>query len=296
MTDVIHVLAATSPDVGDEPVPSIEDVWRKLDEAGTDQSDAGRSLRPSGGWWRRGTMRWTTVGATAVAAAVALLVVGTTGGGPANAFADWTATPTTPTEAQLQSAEAACQQESPALGSLTPTLSDFRGPNSLLVYAQSTTTTVCDTGNAPFPTMVSVYAADSTPVAAGAINPETNEAPAAIMATGQLFYSLAGRVGSGVTAVTLVLGDGTTVTATVVNGWFAAWWPANWNGGQPGQGGPIGHAIAHSAQVTTATGTTTQPLNWNSTPPTPESVNGTPWPPQTGATATSGATSTTTTN
>lgn len=222
--------------------------------------------------------RWATVAAVALGAVTAALVLGTTGGGPPNAFADWSATPTPATAAQLQAAEAACQQESPDLGSLTPTISDFRGPNSLLVYAQSTTTTMCDTGNAPFPTNVSVWAADSSPVAAGTIDPETGGGPAAVMTTGQLFFKLAGRVGSGVTAVTLVLGDGSTVTATVVNGWFAAWWPANWDGGQPGQGGPIGHAVAQSAQVTTATGTTTQSLNWQSAGPLPESVNGNPVP------------------
>ena len=36
-----------------------------------------------------------------------------------------------------------------------------------------------------------------------------------------------GRVGTDVTGVTLVLGDGTSVQATVTNGWYAAWWPGN---------------------------------------------------------------------
>jgi hypothetical protein len=217
--------------------------------------------------------RWATAAVVALGAVAAALVLGTTGGGPPNAFADWSATPTAATTSQLQAAEAACQQESPDLGSLTPTISDFRGPNSLLVYAQSATTTVCDTGNAPFPTLVAVWAADSSPVVADAIDPET-QGLSTVYATGQLFFKLAGRVGSDVTAVTLVLGDGSTVTATVANGWFAAWWPANWNGGQPGEGGPIGHAVAHSAQVTTTTGTTTQALDWNSAAPPPESING----------------------
>jgi hypothetical protein len=52
-----------------------------------------------------------------------------------------------------------------------------------------------------------------------------------------------GQTGSGVTGVTLVLGDGTSVTTTVANGFFAAWWPGN--------------ATVSSASVTTAQGTST---------------------------------------
>jgi hypothetical protein len=52
-----------------------------------------------------------------------------------------------------------------------------------------------------------------------------------------------GQTGSGVTGVTLVLGDGASVTATAANGYFAAWWP--------------GDATATSAEVTTAQGTST---------------------------------------
>jgi hypothetical protein len=51
-----------------------------------------------------------------------------------------------------------------------------------------------------------------------------------------------GQTGGGVTGVTLSLSDGTSVTTTVANGYFAAWWP--------------GKATASSANVTTAQGTT----------------------------------------
>jgi hypothetical protein len=36
-----------------------------------------------------------------------------------------------------------------------------------------------------------------------------------------------GRVGAGVTAVTLVLTDGTSVQATVADGLYIAWWPGS---------------------------------------------------------------------
>jgi len=58
-------------------------------------------------------------------------------------------------------------------------------------------------------------------------------------------YSWAdGRTGDGVSAVTLTLGDGTTVQATVANGWFVAWWPSSQS--------------VKSAAVTTPSGTSTQ--------------------------------------
>jgi hypothetical protein len=54
------------------------------------------------------------------------------------------------------------------------------------------------------------------------------------------------EVGANVTGVTLTLDDGTTITTTVNNGWLAGWWP----GSDPVQ----------SAEVTTASGTSTQRL------------------------------------
>jgi hypothetical protein len=51
---------------------------------------------------------------------------------------------------------------------------------------------------------------------------------------GQAYSFADGRTGSGVSAVTLILDDGTRVTATVQNGWFVAWWPG---GGELTKGG-----------------------------------------------------------
>jgi hypothetical protein len=56
-----------------------------------------------------------------------------------------------------------------------------------------------------------------------------------------------GRVASGVTGVTLELGDGKNVVATVADGWFVAWWPGVGSG-------------AASAQVTKVSGATTEPF------------------------------------
>jgi hypothetical protein len=56
-----------------------------------------------------------------------------------------------------------------------------------------------------------------------------------------------GRVANGVTGVTLALDDGQSIVATVADGWFVAWWPGN-------------TSDATSAQVTKASGTTSEPL------------------------------------
>jgi hypothetical protein len=60
------------------------------------------------------------------------------------------------------------------------------------------------------------------------------------------FSRLVGRVGSGVTAVSVNLSNGTQVTASTADGWFLAWWP--------------GTTHPSAAEVTTSTGTTMQPV------------------------------------
>ncbi len=61
---------------------------------------------------------------------------------------------------------------------------------------------------------------------------------------GQAYSFAEGHTGSGVTAVKLVLDDGTPMQATVDNDWFVAWWPS-------------AHEVK-TAEVTTPTGVTTQ--------------------------------------
>jgi hypothetical protein len=64
---------------------------------------------------------------------------------------------------------------------------------------------------------------------------------------GQAYTIAEGSVGSGVTAATLVLSDGSDVVTTTGNGLFLAWWP--------------GSAVVTSATLTTAAGMTTQPIS-----------------------------------
>ncbi len=53
-----------------------------------------------------------------------------------------------------------------------------------------------------------------------------------------------GPLGAGVSGVTIARSDGTSVQATVKNGWYLAWWPGT------------EHAV--TAQVASTSGTTTQ--------------------------------------
>lgn len=263
MTDVIEMLAAVNP-AQTEPVPPIEDVWRKLDTPSLSFSSGRQLRRMAPTRPRRILARWVTVGVAAGAAAVTVLVIGTSGSGPASAFAGWTADPTPTTASQLQAGETSCTN--PALASLAPTLSDTRGPFSMLVYVQSSVTTICiarlanpaggggASGPAVGPPVIAQYGAPGTSaIAPDTISPESGiyitpkNALFSGSTTGQGLRILAGQVGPDVTAVTLTLNDGSSVEATTQNGWFAAWWPSV-------QG-------VQSADLTTATGSTTQPLN-----------------------------------
>jgi hypothetical protein len=268
MTDVMEILAAAKRDVSDEPLPAVDDVWRKLDGVAIPSGDRRRSLRTTRRGRERSLMRWATLGMAAVVAGAAVLVVGTTGGGPPNAFAGWSVTPTTPPAGQLASAEAACAQRMPVLASLVPTVVDARGPTSMLVYADSSTsvptprfpagrpfTTVCITGVPAFGTSAGSGAAD-VPVDPGTILPGLHEEWKAT--DGQGFGSLDGRVGLGVTGLSLVLDDGTSLVATISGGWFAAWWPTR-------QG-------VQYAEVTTSSGTSQQPVYGPAGPAVPSAT------------------------
>jgi hypothetical protein len=252
MTDLQTRLVNANPaDVDVAGGPSFDAVWERFV---SQTPPPRRGLRPVllRAFSRRHRIRLVMLGAAGVAAACVLLVVGATGTGPTSAFARWTPRPTHPAFGQLESGEAECASN-PSLASLTPTLSDTRGPFSLFVYAEPTTTSLCLSGvpstpaNANTqPTVIVSGPTSTTPVSAAAIQPGGAFTQAARLdGTGTLFET--GRVGADVTGVTLTLNDGSSVQATVENGWYAAWWPSL-------QG-------VQSAELTTSTGTITQTLN-----------------------------------
>ncbi len=172
------------------------------------------------------------VGATGIAAAVVAAV--TLGSSAAPAFAGWQRTPTRPAPGQLAQAAEACGQD---LGS--PVLTDSRGPYTASIYADSTTSELCLAGDGASMSARHTLAAPAS-LAAGQIEPGglgTQDS------TGNALTVVDGRTGSGVTAVSIERSDGSSVQATVDNGWYLAWWP--------------GTVTATNADVTTASGTTT---------------------------------------
>jgi hypothetical protein len=182
------------------------------------------------------------VGMTGVAAAVTAVVI--LGSGAAPAFAGWQPTPTTPAAGQLAQAAQACGQ---GLG--TPVLTDSRGPYTAAIYADSTTSHLCLSGNG-----VSMAQSQQTVTAPQLAAGQVELAGDGTRdSAGDDLTLVDGRTGAGVTAVTIERSDGSSVQATVVGGWYLAWWP--------------GTVAATSAEVTTASGTSTE--SFPSTPALP---------------------------
>ncbi len=172
-----------------------------------------------------GAMGLTAAGA---AAAAAILL----GSSAAPAFAGWSANPTTPHPGQLAAAQQGC-----GTNSGTPVLTDTRGPYTASIYADGST---CVQGNGI--TINSSRDSGGTPsIPAGTIQlGGSGESDS----EGHALTMVDGAIADGVTGVTITRSDGSSVQATVKNGWYLAWWP--------------GTERAVTAQVTSASGTGTQ--------------------------------------
>jgi hypothetical protein len=166
-------------------------------------------------------------GAAAAAGAAVLLA-----SGAAPAFAGWTASPTAPLRGQLAGAQQRC-----GTGAGTPVLSDTRGPYTASIYADGST---CVEGNGIMISS-STGGGGTSSVAAGAI--ALNGAGQSD-SDGHALTMVDGPIGTGVTGVSITRSDGTSVQATVKNGWYLAWWP--------------GTERAVTAQVASASGTSAQ--------------------------------------
>jgi hypothetical protein len=175
------------------------------------------------------------LGTAGTAAAVAVAVSLSSGAAPA--FAGWQATPTTPTTTPT-TPPAAPAGQSCGQGLGTPTLTDARGPYTAAIYVQGNTTVVCMSGDSIWMSSTATSSVSVT-VAAGQLQFGIG---ATRDSAGNQLTLADGRVGTGVSAVSFDLSDGTAVQATVSNGWYMAWWP--------------GTATATNAEVTTAGGTT----------------------------------------
>jgi hypothetical protein len=221
--------------------------------------------------WRKGLALGGTAG-IATAAGIVVAVVGL-GTGTERAFAGWTPSPTVPAGGQIASAESRCKSamatpaereraREQASGSHTgpwpaaadggewqTTLTDTRGPYTIVLLTDAVGQASCLTGPGfPQPGIgADERAAGSTAstIPVGQIGEITYGFSRAT--NEQAYMKTSGRVGAGVSAVTLVLGDGSHIAASTANGWFLAWWP--------------GSQRTVAAEVTTATGTNTMQLS-----------------------------------
>lgn len=183
-----------------------------------------------------------TVGALglsgAAATAGAAIVLGSSA---APAFAGWTVSPTAPRPGQL----AAAQQQCDAAGA--PVLTDTRGPYTASIYADGST---CVEGNGIGINASGSGATSSVPARTIELN-GTGESDS----EGHALTMVDGRIGAGVTGVTVTRSDGSSVQATVKNGWYLAWWP--------------GTERAVTARVASASQTSTQSFPTGPQQPSP---------------------------
>lgn len=183
--------------------------------------------------WLASRRRLSAVGAlglsgAAAAAAAAILL----GSSAAPAFAGWTASPTAALPGQLAAAQQRC-----GTGSGTPVLTDTRGPYTASIYADGST---CVDGNGIEISSAGGGGAKSS-VPAGTV--QLNGVGQSD-SDGHALTMVDGPIGADVTGVTITRSDGSSVKATVKNGWYLAWWP--------------GTERAVTAKVSSASATRTQ--------------------------------------
>ncbi len=278
MDDLLERIAAVNPVQAHTLAPSMDDVWRRLDDDRLPQPPRRPGPRALGGPWRRGARRLAAVGVGLAAAGLALLILGTSGAGPSRAFAGWAATPTAPASGQTDGALGRCRSrlavpgggpasEIPVSG-WQPDVTDTRGPFTALVLHSGMASAMCLTG--PSFTSSAATIPDSydqewrlNGTAGGASAPLslsglgfsvpgagpiiTHALQADFTTRGDQPYTLVvGQVTADATRVTLVLSDARTVQATVGDRSFLAWWP--------------GSAGVSSAHVGNAAGASTQQL------------------------------------
>ncbi|WP_432571099.1 YbaN family protein [Kineococcus sp. SYSU DK005] len=198
-------------------------------------------------WRVRSAGRWIAVGATAVALGIAAVVLpGLPGSTPPAAFASWTAVPAALAVSDVQAAGQACRRNhfgqpaemAPMLPSdaqiqrMDTVLAEQRGAYTYTLLAGGGWLAECLSGDGLGGGVLAsagevdlrtgwslVPAPDGVVVLTGG----TQRTGGGASAT---YRWLSGRVGEQVSAVEVTpTGEG-VVTATVSNGYFAAWWPA----------------------------------------------------------------------
>jgi hypothetical protein len=212
---------------------------------------------------RRLSPKWMVGSLSGVAAATGAIVSVVVLGAAQPAFAGWTATPlsdATPSPTAASSCQGGLNRANVPGQSTGPwnlVDTDVRGPYSFVVYQDGQAIATCFTG--PSFTVVSA-ATDGTATGNGQATVSVtggsgggsaavsagrsvmvvvpSSGPGAVeraivshldlqTADGGAYTMVEGQSASALTGVTLVRSDGTSVQATVGNGWFVAWWPGN---------------------------------------------------------------------
>ena len=171
------------------------------------------------------------VAALAALAAITLSIL-ELGAGTERAFAGWTPAPTPPTSGQISRAKAACKEDmaTPTAtdGPWQTVLTDTRGPYTIVLLADAKGHANCliGPGLSPHAAIGGVEGSSSgTHFVAPAGQIDVSSYGFSRASDEQPYMYVSGRARSGVSALTFVLDDGTRVVASVVRGWFLAWWP-----------------------------------------------------------------------
>jgi hypothetical protein len=205
---------------------------------------------------RRHRRVWAAMGtgATALTGGVVAAILVLSSG--ASVAEGWTAVPSAPSAAAVAAATAACNwvnnRNGPPILSGTPVLTDGRGSYTAAIYVDGQVAHICisngqheATGIATNDRILSVEAAPG-PDQLGNPSGGGGSAPGFPGSSGQE-EDVQGLAGSDVSAVTFEFAHGSTVEATVQNGWYFAWWP--------------GDSWPSSVRVATSTGILTSPMS-----------------------------------
>lgn len=208
---------------------------------------------------------WTAMGTGGTALTGGVLAAILTLSSGASIAQGWTAVPTAPSAAAVAAATAACNwahdQNGPPLLTGTPVLTDGRGSYTAAIYVAGEVEHVCISNGQHTATglgMHNLHPAYLGSSLAPAPGPDQLGLPAGFGGSAPGFpgssnstsigqRNVSGLAGSDVSAVTFDFADGSTVDATVQNGWYFAWWP--------------GDSWPTSVQVTTSSATLSSPMS-----------------------------------
>jgi hypothetical protein len=228
---------------------------------------------------------WTAVGALSVALSAGIVATVLLLSSSASvAYADWSPDPLPASASTIASASTTCANAFTGTGatanqrafSQQPVLAETRGVSTALIEISDGDLYSCVTGRnpqlqspaikisdygatvqAPGANQITVPYGLQSGVGGGYIGPEVPRPPRSASQTEVLDYlavreshgfgrNALGQAGSDVKAVSFIFADGQSVSATLQNGWYFAWWPWLTN--------PI------SATVTTASATLSSPV------------------------------------